>query len=181
MSDNIVWVVDVEASLDEVPMLVDRGISWLVENAIVRSVPESKNALGGGDLYRPGPRAAAWSEQVSIGNVWCGVGLRTGRTVFHSGPGPHDVRCPHCGSSHSLGEVPWGDAVSAWFSNEADDTLACPTCGRSARIIDWTFLELDWAFGNLGFGFTNWLIAPRLAVELGEVLGHRTKIVHQHI
>jgi hypothetical protein len=99
----------------------------------------------------------------------------------HSGPAPHNVRCPHYSASHSLDEVPWSEAVGAWFTNEADHTLACPACGHSARIVDWTFLELDWAFGNLGFGFTNWVVAPHLALELGKVLGHHVKIVHQHI
>lgn len=180
MSDNIVWVVDIDASLEEAPILAQRGIAWLAEQGIVQAVPESGNGLHG-DIYRPGPNAGAWSEFINLGNDWCGVGLETERTVFHSGPGPNDVRCPHCGAPHSLDEVPWGDAVGAWYSNEADDTLACPACGGSARIVDWTFLELDWAFGNLGFGFTNWLIEPRLAVELGKILGHRVKIVHHHI
>lgn len=30
MSDNIVWVVDIDASADEVPALAARGIAWLV-------------------------------------------------------------------------------------------------------------------------------------------------------
>ncbi|MFM0490599.1 serine/threonine protein kinase [Paraburkholderia graminis] len=181
MSDNIVWVVDVDASPEEAPVLAKRGIAWLVAHSILQPVPEHDAALGSGDLYRPGPAAAEWSEQLIPDNLWCGVGLETQRTVFHSGPGPNNVRCPHCRASHSADEVPWGDAVSAWFSEETDDTLICPTCNGRARIIDWTFLELDWAFGNLGFGFTNWMIAPRLAGELGKVLGHRVKVVHQHI
>lgn len=76
--------------------------------------------------------------------------------------------------------MPWGNAVSAWYDNEADDSLTCPTCSRRERVIDWTFLELDWAFGNLGFGFHNWSIADRLSEELGQVLGHRMKIAYQH-
>lgn len=60
-------------------------------------------------------------------------------------------------------------------------TLACPACAHSTPIIDWTFLEFDWAFGNLGFGFNNWMIDARLAAELSLALGHRTKVVYAHI
>lgn len=30
MSDNIVWVVDVVATLEEAPILAERGFAWLV-------------------------------------------------------------------------------------------------------------------------------------------------------
>jgi hypothetical protein len=65
-------------------------------------------------------------------------------------------------------------------AGEPDDTLACPTCSHSASIVDYTFLELDWAFGNLGFGSNHWMVDPRLASELGNALGHRRKVVYLH-
>jgi hypothetical protein len=34
------------------------------------------------------PNADAWTEQVRCYFDWCGIDLKTKRTVFHSGPGP---------------------------------------------------------------------------------------------
>ncbi|MBU6489021.1 MAG: hypothetical protein KGQ57_14545 [Burkholderiales bacterium] len=103
------------------------------------------------------------------------------RTVFHAGSNCNQIRCPDCGANHELDAVPWREAVERWHSCEADYALACPVCAHSAPIIDWTFLEFDWVFGTLGFGFNNWMIDARLAAELGNVLGHRTKVVYEHI
>ncbi|WP_186087699.1 serine/threonine protein kinase [Burkholderia gladioli] len=179
MSDNIVWVADVEATLEEAPSLAQRGFCWLVQEAIAQSVPGQGTSAYDVPVYRPGTNAAAWSVQVCDDLRQCGIEVRVGRTVFYSCPGPISVRCRHCGATHDQ-DVPWGNAVSAWYGNEADDSLTCPACSRRERIIDWTFLELDWAFGNLGFGFHNWPIADRLSEELGRVLGHRIKIAYQH-
>jgi hypothetical protein len=179
MSDNIVWVADIDATLEEASILAERGLAWLVRESIAQTVPGQGYSSYGAAVYRPGAKAAAWSVQVCDDLRQCGVEVRVGRTVFYSCPGPISVRCQHCGTSHDEG-VPWGDAVGAWFANEGDDTLICPACSRSERIVDWTFLESDWAFGNLGFGFHNWSIDDALAYELGKVLGHRVKIAYQH-
>lgn len=178
MSDNIVWVADIDATLEEAPILAGRGFAWLVEQSIAQVVPGEGYSAYGAPVYRPGADAAAWSIQVCEGLRQCGVEVRVGRTVFYSCPGPISVRCRHCGSEHDEG-VPWGDAVGAWYANEGDDTLICPTCSRPERIVDWTFLENDWAFGNLGFGFHNWPIADSLAQGLAGVLGHRVKLAYQ--
>jgi hypothetical protein len=180
MSENIVWVVDVDATADEAPALAKEALAWLVGESIVQAAPSTDPRLMRSDLYRPGTSAAVWSKQVSDYLLLCGVEITAVRTVFHAGPGPDGIQCPHCGADHAPDNVPWSDAVGAWFDNEPDDMLACPACRSSARIIDWRFLELDWGFGNLGIGFNNWAIQPRLATELARVLGHRTKIVHEH-
>jgi hypothetical protein len=180
MSDHILWVADVDATHDEAPMLAERGFTWLVEERIIQPVPDRERSARGAKMYRPGPKASAWSIQVCDDLIHCGIEIAVGRTVFYSCPGPISVRCRHCGTSHG-DEVPWGNAVSAWYANEGDDRLKCPTCSRAESIVDWTFLELDWAFGNLGFGFHNWSINDKLVQELGKVLGHRMKVAHEHI
>jgi len=179
MSDHIDWIADVDATPEEAPLLAERGLAWLVDESIVQPLATPKRSRHGSSVYRPGPKASAWSVQVDDHRIDCGVEITIGRTVFYSCPGPISVRCRHCGTSHDEG-VPWGNAVTAWFDNEGDDSLACPVCSRSERIVDWTFLEFDWAFGYLGFGFHNWSIDRALAEELGRVLGHRVKLAHQH-
>lgn len=181
MSDNICWVVDLEATLEDAPALTQKCLQWLVQQGIAEPIPDSRGALGGADLYRPGPKATTWSEYIADDLQLCGVEITAERTVFHAGSNSDQIRCPHCGANHELDAVPWSEAVERWQSGEADYTLACPTCAHSAPITDWTFLEFDWAFGNLGFGFNNWMIDARLAAELGNVLGHRTKVVYEHI
>ncbi|PMS35934.1 hypothetical protein B0G57_108166 [Trinickia symbiotica] len=182
MSDHITWVVDLDASLQEAPIFAQRGLEWLIQQSIVQPFPDVERLLGDLDLYRPGPKAAAWSELVASDLLHCGLEISVDRTVFHTGDsGAEGIRCPHCGVAHSLESVPWDEAVDRWCASQSDDTLTCPACVRAASIVDWTFFELDWGFGNLGFGFNNWVIEPRLAEELGKVLGHRIKVVHQHI
>lgn len=75
--------------------------------------------------------------------------------------------------------MPWGNAVRARYGTEVDDSLTCPAWIRRERIIEWTFLELDWASGNLGFGFHNWAIDGALATELGKVLGRHALTTYQ--
>ena len=181
MSDNICWIVDLEATLEDAPALAQKGLRWLAQQGIAESIPDGECALSGADLFRPGPKAAAWSAYIPDDSLLCGVEVTVERTVFHSGANSEQIRCPQCKANHELDAVPWSDAVERWHSGEADYTLACPTCAHAAPIVDWTFLEFDWAFGNLGFGFNNWMIDARLAAELGNVLGHRTKVVYEHI
>jgi hypothetical protein len=181
VSDNICWVVDLEATLEDASALAQKGLQWLVQQGIAESIPDSGGALSGADLYRPGPKAAAWAEYMADDLRLCGVEVTVERTVFHAGSNSDHIRCPHCGARHGLDAVPWSEAVERWHSGETDYTLACPTCTHSAPIVAWTFLEFDWAFGNLGFGFNNWMIDERLVAELGNVLGHRTKVVYEHI
>ena len=181
MSDNICWIVDVDATIEEAPTLAQKGFEWLVQQGIAESTSDSGGALSGADLHRPGPKAAAWSDYIADDLQLCGVEITVERTVFHAGSNSEQIGCPRCRANHELDAVPWSEAVERWFSGEADYTLACPECLHSAPIVDWTFIESDWAFGNLGFGFSNWTIDARLAAELGKVLGHRMKVVYQHI
>jgi len=158
--------------------VAERGLKWLIHESIVKSEPGQLYSLYDGPVYPPGSNATIWSLDTDLSHR-CGVEIRVGRTVFYSCPGPISVICQQCGTCHD-DAVPWADAVSAWFSGEADDTLLCPSCNHRARIFDWTFKDYEWAFGNLGFGFHNWPINETLAMELGKVLEHRVKIAYQH-
>lgn len=181
MSDNICWIVDVEATHENAPAFAHKGLEWLVRQGIAESIPDSRGLLSGAELYRPGPKAAAWSDYIADDLQLCGLEVTVDRTVFHAGSNSDQIRCPHCRATYDLDAMPWSEAVERWHSRKAADTLACPACIHSARIVDWTFIEFDWAFGNLGFGFNNWTIDACLAAELSNVLGHRTKVVYEHI
>lgn len=182
MSDSIDWVVDLEATSEHVDGLASRVKHWLIEQQIVLTKESGVRAYSGATLLPPGPCAEAWSVQVARDLAMCGLEVVTKRTVFHTGDNGLDgFQCPNCGQSHGVDDVPWSDAVGGWWSQEGSHLMLCPSCQRSSSIVEWRFLEFEWGFGNLGFGFNNWPISERLAAEIGAVLGHRCRLVHQHI
>lgn len=180
MSEHIVWLVDVDVSTSEAPVLARRGLEWLACRSIIEPLCRDHLRVGDGALYRPGPKAAAWSLEIVEQSRSCGLEVTVDRRVFHSDA--DTIRCPHCHALHSLeDDLPWSEAIDQWCSNQSNDKLECSACCRAASIVEWTFLELDWAFGNLGFGFNDWMIDSRLVGNLSKVLGHRVKVVHRHI
>jgi len=64
VSDNICWIVDIEAGLEEAPTLAHKGLEWLIRQGIAESLPARGGALSGAGLYRPGPKAAALDARV---------------------------------------------------------------------------------------------------------------------
>ncbi len=190
MSDSVEWIVDTEATLEEAPALAQRVLAWLVEQHIVQARPApDQTALGGAPLHLPADGAEPWSIQV-MGTLGCGLQIATERTVFHTGDNGLDaLQCPQCKTVHPRETVAWSEAVNGWFIGE-DDRLACPTCETAASVTNWVFavedrdgwsFEFDWGFGQLAFGFSNWVIRPELVSEIGHLLGHRVKLVHEHI
>jgi hypothetical protein len=41
MSDNIVWVVDIDATADEAPALAKEALAWLIRESIVQAAPST--------------------------------------------------------------------------------------------------------------------------------------------
>lgn len=181
LSDAIDWVVDVDASLEETGASATKVVSWLVSQGIIlHSTRESMWQQG--RLYEPGPRAAEWSVYVNSGVTQCGLEVVCERTVFHTGDnGLQGFRCPRCSARHEPDALPWSDAVGAWFEAKPDYTLTCPACNNGSPITEWRFLEFEWGFGNLGFGFNNWTITAELVAAISQVLGHQCRLVHEHI
>lgn len=183
MSDNVEWVVDLDASLDEAQVLAAKVKDWLLAQGIISNRACAGPSYRGGELLLPGPNAAAWSVagDAEFPSMH-GFGIVTERTVFHTGDnGIQGLRCPRCVQQHDPDDLAWSDAVGAWFDEEGSDALQCPACGCESSIVDWRFLDLDWGFGNLAFGFWNWPITERLAEAIGAVLGHRCRLVGEHI
>lgn len=180
MSDSVTWFVDLDASLDDAKELAERVKAWLIAQGIVSPVP--CQALGASHLLSRGETAAMWDTFPHASPVlMCGLEVVTERRVFHTGGNGIDgIRCPACGAKHHPDDLPWSDAISAWFASESDDSMACPACHASRSIVDWEF-DSPWGFGNLAFGFWNWPISDRLLHELSAMIGHRLRLVHEHI
>ena len=183
MSDSVDWIVDLDASPSELEHLSNKVREWLIQRGIIAEQVSAVPAYSGRPLLMRGPRAAEWdSSPVEWLPALCGLEVVRERTVFHTGDnGIQKLQCPACGHQHDPETVPWSDAVGAWFAEEDEHSLQCPTCQQRHSIVDWRFLECEWGFGSLGFGFWNWSISERLVDELASLLGHRCRLVHEHI
>lgn len=186
MSDRIEWIVDLDVRLAEARAAAAKVKTWLVEQGIVSQAVCLQRSYADTELLLPGSCASSPD--------WCGFDWtpRPGgmegfdvvieRRVFHTGEnGVQGLCCPHCGHQHDPDEVPWADAADAWFVEEGDDSMTCSACSERASIVDWRFAEFEWAFGNLGFAFWNWPVSEKLAQCIGSVLGHRVRLIHEHI
>lgn len=183
MSDNVQWVVDLDASPEEAQEFAAKVKDWLLAQGIVSNTICAKRSYRDSELLLPGPSATGWRVD-GDGDFpsMHGLDIVTERTVFHTGDnGIQALRCPRCAQDHDPADVPWSESVEAWFTAEGSDTLRCPACDCESSIVDWQFLELNWGFGNLAFGFWNWPITEKLAEEIGAVLKHRCRLVHEHI
>lgn len=179
MSDHPIWVVDRDATLEEAPELAIRVMQWLEEQGIATPSQEAEVAFSPA-THCAGPNAKDWVEWLEQPS-YCGVVAEVGRQIYHTGGNGIDgFECPQCKTIHAPDDVDWGESVGGWFE-ERDDRLECPACTKLTSITDWRFLEMEWGFGNLGFGFDGFGVEQRLADAIGEVLGHRVVIVYQAI
>jgi hypothetical protein len=182
MGASIDWVVDMEVGPEGSAAQAKKVLDFLLAEKIILPTTRESKGRRGMPLFNPGPDAESWSIQVCHDIHQCGLEVLQERTVFHAGDNGLDgFRCPSCGVEHSAEDVPWSDAVGAWYEGKPNDRMSCPACNAEPSIIDWTFLQCEWSFGNLGFGFNNWSITERLANAIGEVLGHRFGLVNEHI
>jgi len=181
MSQNITWIVNLDASANEASTIGKRVEQWLAEQGIVNPGKELPGLMGK-PLFARGPSAALWDDGSFDGpETLCGLEIAIGRKVYHTGGhGIDALRCPSCNLSHDPDVVPWSDAVGAWHACEGDDHLACPGCAMRSNIVDWDF-TLPWGFGNLAFGFWNWSIDGRIHSELSALTGHRYRVVHEQV
>jgi hypothetical protein len=182
MGWNTQWIVDLDATLAEAPQLAAAVTGWLVAEGVVSTLACTQRSYGDSELLLPGASAGQWSEFVRPDDGGLqGFEAVTGRTVYHTGDnGIQGLRCPLCARDHAVDDLPWGDAVSAWHAGQAADAMRCPACGAESGIVDWRFLDFEWGFGNLAFGFWNWSVSARLVKVVGEMLRHRVRLVHEH-
>ena len=183
MSANVDWIVVLDASLEEAKPLAQKVRDWLMAQQVVSSSAPEALSWVGNDLLGRGVRAANW-DTCPPGDLSAQCGMQTiiERRVFHTGDnGIQGFACPICKATHSPDDLPWSNAVEAWYSAEPDDCMQCPACHASPNIVDWTFLTCEWGFGNLAFGFWNGSIDQRLVEQIASITGHRCRLVHEHI
>lgn len=198
MSEQIDWIVDIEATAEEAPVLAQNVLTMLREKNIVGEA--RRNDFSDSCCYPTLPGASdpaffdrekatyvmdfQWSEKEetfepmirSILEVSSYLTIDTEpRNVFHTGEyGTDKIICPACGKEFDPDEIPWIDAAAAWSRDDgSDDTLTCDSCGHHGPVTEWR-LEPEWGFGNLGFAF-HWPITENLVREIQGILGHRIK------
>jgi hypothetical protein len=178
MGSSIDWVVDIDARESEAPELAARVIAHLVGRGIILPAFGHLLAENGQPLYSPGPKADIVRHPGGFA-VPVGMEVVTERRVFHAGDDGLDaLSCPNCGQRHAIQNLPWSDAVQAWWSRSGDAGLSCPACQQSTAVTEWNF-DPEWALGHLGFGFHNWRLTAALAGRIVAVLGHRCRLVFE--
>lgn len=182
MGANVEWIVDLDVSLEDAPALAERVKEWLLDREIISRTLCPERSYNDAELMNRGACAAQWDAYPTHSHTSMqGLEVHIGRQVFHTGDnGIQAICCPTCGAAHDPDEVPWSDAVGAWYLNEATHTMTCPACRASLSIVDWTF-ETPWGFGHLAFGFWNWNISDRLVDAVAALTGHRCRFVSEHI
>ena len=180
MSDNVIWMVDLDVSATDATNTAEQVKIWLVGQRIVSLI--ACQAGGYEHLLTRGKSAPDWDffPYARPGSP-CGLEIAIERAVYHTGDNGIDgLRCPVCGAINQADDLPWSAAVEAWFLSEGDQSLACPVCRANASILDWEF-DMPWGFGELAFGFWNWPMSDALLEKMAAITGHRYRVVHEHI
>lgn len=182
MSDSADWVVVLDVRLGEADYLAETIKNWLIAQEIILPSLASERSLRGGEMW-PRGWASQWDEDLTFQPrpTLCGFEIVKERRVFDAGGNGLDALvCPQCKERHDPEELEWSDAVGTWYSGHDDSALYCPSCHTSHSLLDWEFC-VPWAFGNLGFGFWNWVIKQDLVDRIAALSGHRCRLVRQRI
>ena len=175
MGDSFQTLVDKDVTEEEAPRLAEQVRQWLVARRIIES--ELSDCTLGESGHPPEPAHTTALENPSLNaldHMTNGLQLQVGRNVFSTPYG--ELTCNACGSCFEPGDH-WSDTVGFWYEGDDAITFACPSCGRSERLTEWTG-EWPWGFGNLGLTFWNWPpLSARFLRELTDLMGHRTVLV----
>ncbi|MEU1573798.1 hypothetical protein ABZ519_22085 [Streptomyces collinus] len=193
MGDHYQTIVDLDANAAEAEPLARRVVDWLVAEGIV--LAERTDCVLGLPLgHPPGP---LWGRAVhgadADDELWDGLAVHTGRTVFHGWPGGLEAAiCPRCSTTTRLVDAacatideawaPFGDAIRTW-SATGTAQVRCPACARRVPLRDWAWTDDYFAFAHLGFEFWNWPeLTPSFRSRVADLLdGHRTAYVRGKI
>jgi len=178
VSENHVSIVDIDVTSAHAQEVGERVRSWLVENAIV--LQSDSPAQSPKVRFAPGPRFWAVFDSPDTDVINGHVELEIGRRVYDTGGNGVELACPRC-ESHFEPEDDWFELIGPWF--EGDDTIAysCVKCGFEQRLSEW-----DGPF-VMGFGHVGLTLndspppSPVFVAQLGQFLGHRLRVVYQHI
>ncbi len=170
MSSSFQTIVDLEATAEDAVTHGKRVVAWLVGEGIV-----------GLPAYGPGAR---WKRATGFREASGSDGLTvvTGRTVFFSPQQDGPPVCPYCAAVFGDGQRDvFSPVMDAWW-NTGRGEVPCPACGRVVPLAAWEWAGDGLAFAYLGFEFRNGpALLPEFVMELGQVLGHRTRFVRGRI
>jgi hypothetical protein len=182
MGDWFQVIVDEDATLDEARDLATTVINRLVKDGIVEA--EISDCTLSDDIrgHEPGRNfgeAVNGADELLRTLRTNGLETIVGRTVFDSGQGGFDLVCSMCKAriQSDTADRDWSSAIQQWYDGAGEGMFACPNCGNTKPITEWTF-DPPWGFGNLGFLFWNWPPLKDSFVEgMGDLLKHRVVLV----
>ena len=184
MSDSAQIIVDIDATESDAERLATKVVKHMVARGIV-AAGLSDCALSG-DGHAPGPSAAGvvnataseCKRAFALGAN--GLAVSTERQVFHTVENGVELRCDKCKVTFEPDEK-YEAAAENWFDGNEKARFACPTCKQELLVKEWDG-PFVLGLGSLGFEFNNWPpLKPEFVSEIAALLGHRVRVVQQHI
>lgn len=182
MSDRYQIAADLDADIQSAEGTAARLREWMISKKIIVAEPTTDCTYGDRAGYPPGENySLAASDKKPSATMFTqrpnGVDFITEHSVFYAaGVGRITMLCSACGESCELNDA-WSAAVDEWYASKGPGVLKCEFCGAAAPVTNWRH-DPPFAFGNVGVQFWNW---PRLSdeflIELGQVVGHRFRLV----
>jgi hypothetical protein len=179
MGDWFQSMVSKKSEVDNPEALASKIVTWLVQQGIVEArqikCTPGETRLG----YPPGPNyvkvvdksQSEFDLRLLIAN---GLICTTRKTVFNSGQGKTEVRCPKC---KAICKNDWTKAIDSWYVDGEKGLMVCPECRNFQSITEWDF-EPKWGFSNLGFTFWNWpKVNDKFVLDFSEKLGQPVILV----
>jgi DNA-directed RNA polymerase subunit RPC12/RpoP len=181
MSDNYIILVPRITDYPNRRAKADEIIKWLASRRIIH--PEKSDCTLGALGYKVDEGAKAIvlePEFLRFGGYANGLEVNTDRQIFHGWVNSfQELLCPGCNADINDIEG-WQDALGAW-TDEQDESYACPKCGHKAPINSFTFVP-EIGFSNLGFTFWNWPpFTNEFIREFSERLDCDVVVVYGHI
>ena len=188
MSDHYHCIVDRDAQLNEATQLSALILDWLMEEQIVQA-ERSDCVLSDRLGYRPGRNfmnATGEDENRNVMNMHY-EGFRTsvtnGLDIIAHREVSLDLEddmgravCNGCGTTNTNDDA-WSRAVQEWYDDSGEGLLACESCGKTQRVVEWPH-QPPIGFGALTFKFWNWPgISQDFVREFERRLGHRVVLI----
>jgi hypothetical protein len=176
-SEHSVTVVEISVDPLEAADRADEVARWLTGSGVITPDP-----TGGRDwrssAYRAGDRvrdaAPGWPGGLPDG-PGRGVDILVERALYRCAEEWSRPRCPECGAD--LDEEVQEDLIRPWLDG-TEPAVTCRRCDRTHPLGDWPGA---YQVGELAVRFNNWpALADSFVARLGERLGTRWRVVHEH-
>ena len=185
MSDFIQTIVDIDVGESDAPLLAERARKWLHDSKVidatsVRELLATDNGFAPGDdalrVVAPEfrtPNRESWNRNA-------GAALVVGRQVFDTGENGVELQCKMC-SAQIIGEDAYIEAIESWYNGDESTPFTCPHCHYSQPLRLWDGPYI-FGFGSLGIAFENWPpLSSKFVLDVATMLGHKVRLVRQHL